>query len=355
MKVDTLKSALILNRVEFNLSSIEKIDTKSMRSMIEGFPILLRKASLDDKVKARAIELHKTGIKGICMVGMGGSSIAGEMCKWLLNDQAKIPLISVRDYDLPAFVNEKWVTIAVSYSGNTEETLTAFDEASKKGCEIITITTGGKLGELSEPTSCNRLYPDFQPRAALPLILSAEYLIVNTLLGLHHENLVELSKKIEAHHANWGSVVPFPRDIAKSIIDHIPVFIAWGHLKPVAYRAKCQVNENSKAIAIQLEIPESNHNEIEATLVCAKHSVLPIFLRSKWESNKITKRVEATSEIYSLNGCNAEHIHFQCESKLEEMLALTHYFDMVSVELAELLNVDPVSVDRITHLKKKIT
>lgn len=352
LQVDILKSDLVLKGMELTLSSLREINTNSMKSMIEGFPILLRETVLDEKVKTHAVELKERGIQGICLVGMGGSSIAGEMCRWLLSDQAKIPIISVRDYCLPAFVNEKWVVIAVSYSGNTEETLSAFDEAQSRECEILAITTGGKLGEKSESLVCHKLHPGFQPRAALPLILSAVLPTVELLLDLPQSDLIKVSKELEKHSQNWGSTGPPPKKMAEILKTNIPMFIAGGHLVPVAYRAKCQINENAKSIAINLEIPESNHNEIEATLVCSKHLIQPILLRSHWDNKRVSKRFEATASIYSQNGCNPQQLKINSDSKLEEMLALTHYLDMVSVELADLLDVDPVSVDRISQLKQ---
>jgi glucose/mannose-6-phosphate isomerase len=341
--------------LESTLPLIEKVNKNNMRSMIESFPILLRETIIDEQVKSHAAELYENGIQGICMVGMGGSSIAGEMCRWLFNDQANIPIISVRDYDIPAFVNEKWVVIAVSYSGNTEETLSAFDDAQTRGCEIITFTTGGKLGEKSKDLSCHKLYPNFQPRAALPLIISAILPTIETLLGIPQSDLVKVSKELENHCKRWGADIPTPRKIAEALPGQIPVFIAGGHLVPVAYRAKCQINENAKAMAINLEIPEANHNEIEAIPVCYKHSIKPIFLRSQWESKRISKRFEITSRIYSSDKCISEHLQFSCESKLEEILAFTHYLDTVSLELAELRKVDPVSVERISQLKSYLS
>jgi glucose/mannose-6-phosphate isomerase len=323
--------------------------------MVENFPILLRETILDEQVKAHADELNERGIQGICMVGMGGSSIAGEMCRWLLEKEAKVPLISVRDYDLPSYVNEKWVVIVVSYSGNTEETLSAFDIACDRGCEIIAITTGGELGEKAVSFPCHHLHPKFQPRAALPLIISAVLPTVEILLGLPHQNLTKISAELDNHCANWGSSVQTPRELAETIHGALPVFIAWKHLVPVAYRAKCQINENAKALGMYLEIPESNHNEIEATLVCSEHSLRPIFLRSQWESRRISKRFEVTSKIYTSNDCISEHLQFKSESKLEEILALTHYLDMVSLELAEFRKVDPVSVERIAQLKRYLS
>jgi glucose/mannose-6-phosphate isomerase len=350
--INRLKFVLILGRLESTLSSLEKINKNNMKSMIEGFPILLRETVLDEQSRARVVELHEEGIHGVCLIGMGGSSIAGEMCRGLLGDKANVPIVTVRDYSIPAFVNDKWVVIAVSYSGNTEETLSAFDEASSRGSRIVAVTTGGKLGKKSQSLPCFKLHPHFQPRAALPLILGAVLPTIEILLGLTPSNLVVISTKIEKHSNSWGTVVPSPQDLAKTLVDKIPMYIGAGHLAPVAYRAKCQVNENAKAIAISLEIPEANHNEIEAIRMCSKHSIKPIFLRSKWENKRVSKRFEATSKIYSSTGCSPKQLKFSCDSKLEEMLAVTHYVDMVSVELAELLNVNPVSVDRITQLKQ---
>ena len=314
-----LKSVLTLDRLESTLSSLEKINKNNMRSMIGGFPVLLRETALREQVKAHATGLYEKGIHGICLVGMGGSSIAGEMCRGLLVDKANIPIITVRDYIIPSFVNDKWIVIAVSYSGNTEETLSAFDEADSRGCKIFTVTTGGKLGEKSKLLPCIRLHPNFQPRAALPLIIGAILPIIETLLGIPPSNLHKISNQLEDHSRSWGSGILSPQQLAESLIDKIPMFIASGHLASVAYRAKCQINENAKAIAINLEIPESNHNEIEATLRCSKHSIRPIFLRSQWESKRVSKRFEATARIYSSNGCIPEQLKFLCNSKLEEV------------------------------------
>jgi glucose/mannose-6-phosphate isomerase len=323
-----------------------------MRDMIEGFPILLRETVLDEQVKTHAVRLKKKGIQGICMAGMGGSSIAGQLCKRFLERKAHVPIISVRDYTIPSFVNEKWVIIVVSYSGNTEETLSAFNSARNKRCEIIAITTGGKLGELAKSIPCHKLYPSFQPRAALPLIFSAVLPTLEVLLNLNHTDLIAISKKLERHSTSWGNIMQSPRSLAEKLIDFIPVFIGWEHLIPVAYRAKCQINENAKSVAIHVELPEMNHNEVEAIGVCKEYALYPIFLRSNWETERISKRFEATAQIYSANGCKSETIRFNCESRIEEMLAITHYLDTVSLELAELRDVDPVSVERITALKK---
>jgi len=134
----------------------------------------------------------------------------------------------------------------------------------------------------------------------------------------------------------------------------IPLFIGARHLIPVAYRAKCQINENSKALAFHSELPEANHNEIESFAFTHSCKIVPIFLRSAFESEVLSRRFDATHEIYKEMGLDVINLAIGGETKLEEMLCFTQFLDMVSVEYADLLGANPVSVEKITDLKQKL-
>ncbi|MFX1603115.1 MAG: SIS domain-containing protein, partial [Promethearchaeota archaeon] len=328
----------------------DSIDTSNMKSMVSGFPKLLRASRPNDDVLQEAGRLRKRGIDGILLLGMGGSAIAGEICRAYLHDRTAIPILSVRDYVIPQFIDDRWVTIAVSYSGDTEETLSAFEKAMSRGSTTFAFTTGAALKECAGDSPVHILLPGFQPRAALPMIISGLLPVLETLLGLDTTDLNTVSVDIEHVSSLWAGMQTTPADLAKMAKDTIPLFIGWRHLIPVAYRARCQMNENAKKMAFSSELPEANHNEIEGTASCVKTQFLPVFLRSKEEDKRIQTRIETTLEAFLESGCNPVNLDLNLPSRIHEILGYTHFLDSMSIELAEILGVDPMRVERITEL-----
>ena len=329
------------------------IKADDMRNLVNHFPKLLTTFQIDQITLDIVKDYSKQGIRGICFIGMGGSSIAGNYISALLSKDAQIPISVVRDYSIPAFVDQHWVVIAVSYSGNTEETITSLRNAREVGARIILITSGGMMAQ-EEKHPLVLIPKGLQPRATLPLMLSVALTITETLAGFPLSDFHMLEEVLTKRARTWNDWIQPPRKIAESFIEKIPLFIGAQHLTPVAYRAKCQINENSKALAFQSELPESNHNEIESFTSTTGCTVIPVFLRSRFESNKLAKRFEATYEIYHEMGLNPINLRVKDNTRLEEMLILTHFLDMVSLELADIRNVDPVSVEKITELKHRL-
>jgi glucose/mannose-6-phosphate isomerase len=142
--------------------------------------------------------------------------------------------------------------------------------------------------------------------------------------------------------------------MANDILMMTPVFIGARHLISVAYRAKCQFNENAKVMAFSSEIPESNHNEIESFNELNDQTVLPLFLKSAFLDERTSQRFEISSEIYEGEGFFPIRISMKSDSEIEEMLLMTFYLDMVSVELAHLREVDPLTVKKISMLKNRL-
>lgn len=325
-----------------------------MRNLVNHFPQLLTSFQIDQATWDIVEDYSKQGLKGICFVGMGGSSIAGNYVRALLSEDAKIPISIVRDYSIPAFVDKNWVLIAVSYSGNTEETIACLKGAKTIGARIIVMTSGGTIAQ--EKNYPQVLLPKgLQPRATLPLMFSVALPITEILAGLRLSDFHKLEETLTKRAITWNDWIQPPRKIAESFFKKIPLFIAAQHLSPVAYRAKCQINENSKALAFHSEIPESNHNEIESFTPNNEYKIIPVFLRSGFESNELAKRFEVTYEMYHEIGLEPVNLEVKEDTRLEEMLILTHFLDMVSVELADLRNVNPVSVERIKELKHRLS
>lgn len=320
-----------------------------MHSLVKVFPKMLELVLVDEK-RCQTI----SEFKGICIVGMGGSAIAGQYVQALLRDSASIPIVLNRESKLPAYVDNEWVVISISYSGNTAETLSAHFEAVKRKCPSFIITSGGPLKAKGKKSHSIALPPNWQPRAAFPFIFSAVLNLTECLLGEKPTMLGEISGPMIEKANRWDASPLAPKEMAKDLLDELPVFIGSGHLCPVAYRAKCQINENAKATAFYLEIPEANHNDIESIREETLYSVLPLILRSGFEDKQLSNRLDVTAEIYEDAGYTPINLSIRSDSKLEEMLFMTYYLDLVSVELADLRHVDPMSVDRITSLKQKL-
>jgi len=316
--------------------------------MVNGFPLMIGAASPSDG----AIDSAKGTFEGICILGMGGSAIAGNICKGLYSDIATIPIVCVRDYSIPRFVDSNWSVIAVSYSGNTEETLSAFAEATNRGCIPFAITSGGRLRDIAEPKRASIIPGGFQPRAALPLLLSVELPLIESMIGKNGTNLIQIGKKLVERKNDWTDISSSPAIIAEKLSGKIPLFIGSGHLEAAAYRAKCQINENAKTASFHSVLPEVNHNEIESVGWFKSKDIAPVFLRSEHETLRISKRIEATSEIYFDEGVHSIQLRHTNVSKLEEILLHIYHLDLVSMEIAHQQGVDTVAVERIARLKK---
>ncbi len=330
------------------------IRSDDMRSLIEAFPRLLTMMRPDDRLRMAAREFSQR-CEGVCLVGMGGSAIAGEMSKAVLENRSPIPILSVRHYTLPKCVDERWATIAVSYSGNTEETIQAAEQALERDSFVIGVTSGGRLSQIINKGDVQFIAGGLQPRAALPLMFSIVHPLVEDLCGIpQNDNLVRVAERLEHNAAHWGSSIVSPKEVARRLLQTTPLFLGAEHLAVVAYRAKCQVNENAKRVALFSEIPEMNHNEIEALTDLKRLGVTPIVLRSVFETERMRKRLDVMNHLLERSGLSTLQSTFVAESLVEECLMQTHYLDTISLELAELVGVDPLTVPTITQFKMEL-
>ena len=333
---------------------VAEVDLTDMHSMVKSFPDLLTKVKIDQNTHDACIRLSNERLGGISILGMGGSAIAGLYVQALFRDSATIPIVTNQEYSLPAYVDSSWATIAVSYSGNTEETLAAYDESVSRNCQIFTVASGGDLLSKDNSLGGIKIPSGYQPRAAFPLIFSSVLNLVEGLMAFDPTVLDEIGNTLSEKATKWETSSLTPRVMAGDFAGRLPVFIGSGHLVPVAYRAKTQINENAKAMAFFSEIPESNHNEIESFTTENEFYVQPVFLRSSYEDERVRKRMDITTTLYEEEGYSPIRLSIGSSSRTEEMLALTFYLDLVSVELAHILEVDPVSVERISKLKEEL-
>ncbi|MFX1368734.1 MAG: bifunctional phosphoglucose/phosphomannose isomerase [Promethearchaeota archaeon] len=334
-----------------NFSSLDKSD---MMVLVESFPLMLKSLKPNQTIIQKAKSLRKSKLKGVCIVGMGGSSIAGSVCKGILQDSIDLPILIHRDYGLPRFVDKEWAVLVVSYSGNTEETISSFQEARHRNCPVFAFTSGGRILEEAPDESLQELPVGFPPRGAFPMIMALLLPILETLVGVDPTPMDDAAGSLAEQAKNWDSLELSPKRIAERILGKTSLFIGWKHLSQVAYRAKCQINENAKMASFHAELPEANHNEIEAIGAYEPFSIQPILLRSCFEDKTAETRFKATAALINETGIPPMQIKLEAKDRFSEALCMIHFLDMVSVELAELRGVNSLEVPRITKLKDEL-
>ena len=227
-------------------------DNSNMLKVLEDFPQQCRTALELPKGMSVSGKVDK-----IVVCGMGGSAVGGDLLKAYMHD-SKTPVFVVRDYNVPNFVDENSLVFAVSYSGSTEETLAAYEDALRKKAKIVAVTSGGQLGSMAKKAI--KIPAGLQPRAALG------YLFFPILGVLNNSGIVDVKgKEIEEMLDILSKTDDFKtvgERIAKKIGLRTPLIYASELLGAVAYRWKTQFNENSKSPAFHHVFAELNHNEI---------------------------------------------------------------------------------------------
>ena len=318
-------------------------DNSNMLKVIEDFPQQCK----------TALELPKgmsvSGkIDNIVVCGMGGSAVSGDILKICMHN-SKIPVFVVRDYKVPNFVDENTLVFAVSYSGNTEETISAFRDASRKKAKIVAVTSGGILGK--EAKKVIKIPSGLQPRAALGYLFFPVFgVLVNS--GIVDAKGKEIEEMLDILSKTDDFKIVGER-LAKKIGQRTPIIYASELLGAVAYRWKTQFNENSKVAAFHHSFSEMNHNEIAGYQNINKNDFIAIFIRDKDDHERVKKRMDITKEIIS-SRVDVEEIFTRGESLLSKIFSGIYYGDFASYYLALANRIDPTPVTVIENLKKKL-
>lgn len=318
------------------------LDSQNMLQAIKDFPRQCREALSLPKGLSISGEINN-----IVVAGMGGSAIGGDLLKIYLND-ANIPVHVSRGYKLPKFVNENSLVFAVSYSGNTEETLSSLKDAKEKNAQIIGITSNGKIA--GECKKVIKIPSGFQPRAALG------YLFFPMLGVLHNSNIArvkneDLNEMLEIlkHTDKFND---YAQKLAKPLKGKIPIVYASEAFGAVAMRWKTQINENAKLPAFYNVFSEMNHNEIAGYQGMDKNFAA-VIIRDKYDNERIKKRMDVCKEIIGAR-IDVEEVETQGNSLLARMFSAVHLGDFVSYHLALWNRVDPGPVEVIEYMKRKI-
>lgn len=302
--------------------------------------------------------------RNILVAGMGGSAIGGEILREWLIDRISIPIEVCKDYILPAYVNEDTLVFAVSYSGETEETLTAFIEAMKRKSMVVSITSGGRLQKFSEKLGVPfvRVPEGLAPRIAFPYLFFPMIQLLKQfdIISGYEEEIEEAIQVLENIRDENAPAVPLKENFAKKLAwelkDSVPIVYGFRQYCPVARRLKSQFNENSKIPSFFDVFPELNHNEIMGWEARGEFTkiFLVILIRDENEPPEIRHKIELTKELALQKAKKVLEIHAKGEGKLARMLSVLYLGDLTSVYLAILHGVDPLPVETISKLKKQM-
>jgi glucose/mannose-6-phosphate isomerase len=343
--------------------ALSRLDRAGMLLHLDGFPAQCREGWELGRAWSRVAGPTKPA--ALVIAGMGGSAMAGDLVRGLLSRELSFPVAVVRDYELPGWVGADATVVCCSYSGETEETLSAYRDASARGAKILIAASGGTLGEEASAKGLPRLTvpPGLPPRAALGYSLFGLLGLVGGWREIDslERDAEESFTALEKARKRLGPEVPEEKneakELARSIVSCLPVICAPdGHLGAVGFRWRTQLNENSKMSVYNCLFPELDHNEIVgwAEPFNVKKAIA-IFLRDGAESGRVRLRVDITRELFERSGLPVREVRGDVGSRLGDMAALTYLGDFVSVYAAFLRGFDPTPVDVIGLLKKRLS
>ena len=321
-----------------------------MKKLIAGFGTQLRHA-LEIGASTR-LQVSTKDIRNVMITGLGGSGIGGTMVSELVAKECIVPISSNKGYDLPEYINENSLVICSSFSGNTEETLEAFEKALAKAAEVVCVTSGGKLLELAIANNLNYIQ---LPTAESPRTMMG-YSITQLLHFLNHYGLISDSFKADLNNAatlidNLQSEIQAD---AERISDHIegkmPIIYACDGYEGMAVRFRQQINENAKMLCWHHIVPEMNHNELVGWRN-KDENLAVIFFRNDTDYTRNQKRLEINKEVVSKYTSSVMEYWSKGESMIEKTFYLVNVGDHVSYILSKRNGVVAEEIEVINNLK----
>jgi glucose/mannose-6-phosphate isomerase len=305
-------------------------------------------------------------IDHVVVMGMGGSGIVGDVLANVLSDELPVPVVVRKGYRVPAFVGPRTLAFAVSYSGDTEETVSMATDASKAGAQVVCVSTGGALEQLAQERGGLHVPcpPGYLPRAALGALIAPLFVTVfraGLAPGAHAELMMaqeQLARRRDQCRPSVDAPANPARELARQIGRTFPLVHGGGALGSVAaYRWKCDINENAKAPAFSHMQPELGHNEIcgwgqhgDVT----RQLITLVELRHGFEHPRLAQRFEATRDVVDEAVHQVLTVDAEGEGRLAQLLDLMYLGDFVSCYLALDGDVDPGPIDAIFELKRRL-
>jgi glucose/mannose-6-phosphate isomerase len=341
-----------------DLEHIGRVDPRGMLNVITALP----ESAEDAIVDAEKVNLRVRRFKNLVVAGMGGSAVGGLLLRDWLMQTSRVPIVVSRDYSLPGFVGRDTLLFAVSYSGETEEALSAFEEGKAKGAKMVAFTSGGELEKRARTTHLTiyKLPPGFQPRAAIAHQFFT-LAVAARKAGITQDSWWEVREAIDVLKTLREEMRPETpqrsnpaKKLAEELRGYVPLVYGSRIHEAVAYRWNTQLNENGKSPAGSSFIPEAFHNAIvagEADKELLK-TVCAVFLLDPAEGKHLAAKTRRFRDIIKPSFGKVLEVQARGEGRLARMLSALYVGDYVSAYLGVLYGKDPSTVESIDRLKR---
>jgi glucose/mannose-6-phosphate isomerase len=341
-----------------DLALIERADPSRTRDVLAGFPVQCRAARALRVIPS--LSAPRPGL--VVLAGMGGSAAGADLIAACAVEHLNVPILVHRGYGLPACAGKNTLVVASSYSGDTEEAVSAVETALERSLPVVILTAGGRLGQRASAQKIPRvtLPGGLMPRMALGYLFFPVLTVFgDTGLGAATDG--EIDEALAVLTALADELAPArpiaqneAKQIALAIGERVPVFYGGQTTGGVAYRWKTDVEENAKRFALAGAIPEMNHNEVEAWRAPAGAAMRAVFLRDRQESPEIARRFRELSELIAPATGDVVECWSRGAGRPARLLGLAYMSAWTSYYLAVGFGVDPWPVPLLDEIKRRL-
>ncbi|MCX6704139.1 MAG: SIS domain-containing protein [Candidatus Woesebacteria bacterium] len=331
-------------------------DTLGIENALTLFPDQLKEAW----GQAYGANLPQLSSKNVVISGMGGSSLAGRIIAGIFEEESNNEIVVYNDYGLPAFITKDWVLIANSYSGNTEETLSAVEAGKKLGMQIIGIATAGKIGEMIGSGEIQGVIltpstnPSNYPKSALGVSLGglAGLMAKMGLINLTAEQFNQSVDELIEIRKSWDA-----KSVASNFTSTIPVLIGSRPLLGSVHAGRNVINEIGRTFAVYFDLPELDHHLVEATGYPKNlfQNLYYLFLESDLYNERVKTRINVTIKLFDTQKLKYGEFKLQGKSRLTQSLEIPHFCAWIALAISFLNGEDPGPEPWIIELKEKLS
>ncbi|MEM9819996.1 MAG: bifunctional phosphoglucose/phosphomannose isomerase [Bacteroidota bacterium] len=325
-----------------------------MDALIARFPAQLQEALTIGQ--EATIHASEQPIHQVYVAGLGGSGIGANFVAEFVREECKVPYTIGKGYEIPAHVGKNTLAIASSYSGNTEETLSAFEQMVESGAKIVVIASGGKLIAKAKDLGLDYIqlpggWPS--PRACLGFSMVQQLFVLHKLGLISNRCIEQVKAAHELLEQEKEAIQDQAKDIARDLLGKLPIIYTTDRMEAVAVRLRQQLNENSKILCWHHVVPEMNHNELVGWRQENKDLAV-IYLRNEDDYQRNQVRININKEIISSYTNTIIEINSKGNALVERAIYLVHLSDWISFHLAAMREVDPVEIKVIDYLKGEL-
>ncbi len=325
-----------------------------MDKLIDRFPAQLAEAL--EIGEAAAINKHTSEINKVYVAGIGGSGIGGDFVAELVKDECKVPYLVGKGYHIPAYVDKNTLAIISSYSGNTEETLSALSQIVSTGAKVVCVSSGGQVIAKAKELGYDYItvpgnWPS--PRACLGYSLVQQLFILRKLDFIDNSTIDGIKASIDLIKYDQDSIKAEAKIIAQKMNGKTAIIYTTDRMESVALRLRQQINENAKLLCWHNVIPEMNHNELVGWKD-HREDVAVLYLRNKDDFKRNAVRININQDIIGKLSDTVLEVYSKGKNLTEKMMYFVHLGDWISWYMSQLHGVDSIEVDVIDYLKGEL-